>query len=78
LVHLENLTVEGGVTARGVAEITSISGSATLEDVEKAHILKVLKVNDWNVKKCSDILGIDRTTLYKRMKEYGVAKEKEQ
>ena len=78
LVHLENLTVEGGVTARGVAEITSISGSATLEDVEKAHILKVLKANDLNVKKCSDILGIDRTTLYKRMKEYGVAKEKEQ
>ncbi len=78
LVHLENLTVEGGVTARGGAEITSISGSATLGDVEKAHILKVLKANDWNVKKCSDILGIDRTTLYKRMKEYGVAKEKEQ
>ena len=78
LVHLENLTVEGGVTVRGVSEITSISGSATLEEVEKAHILKVLKANDLNVKKCSDILGIDRTTLYKRMKEYGVAKEKEQ
>ena len=78
LVHLENLTVEGGVTVRGVSEFTSISGSATLEEVEKAHILKVLKANDLNVKKCSDILGIDRTTLYKRMKEYGVAKEKEQ
>ena len=78
LVHLENLTVEGGVTVRGVSEITSISGSATLEEVEKAHILKVLKANDLNVKKCSDILGIDRTTLYKRMKEYGVAREKEQ
>jgi DNA-binding NtrC family response regulator len=78
LVHLENLTVEGGVTVRGVSEFTSISGAATLEEVEKAHILKVLKANDLNVKKCSDILGIDRTTLYKRMKEYGVAKEKEQ
>ena len=78
LVHLENLTVEGGVTVRGVSEFTSISGSATLEEVEKAHILKVLKANDLNVKKCSDILGIDRTTLYKRMKEYGVAKEKEE
>jgi two-component system response regulator AtoC len=69
LVQAENLTLEAGVGAKGGMGMAVTSECASLEEVEKAHILKVLKANEWNVKKSSEVLGIDRTTLYKKMKE---------
>jgi len=78
LVQAENLTLEMGLGPRGGTGVSLSSEGASLEDVEKVHILRVLKANDWNVKKSSEILGIDRTTLYKKMREYGVEKVKEE
>ncbi len=45
-----------------------------LESVERAHILKVLNKYDWNVSKAASALGIDRTTLYNKMKKYGLTR----
>ncbi|MBU2455237.1 MAG: sigma-54 dependent transcriptional regulator, partial [Proteobacteria bacterium] len=42
----------------------------SLNDVEKQHILKILYQTGWNVSKCSVILGIDRSTLYNKIKRY--------
>ncbi|MFI5144511.1 MAG: sigma-54-dependent transcriptional regulator [Ignavibacteria bacterium] len=44
--------------------------SISLNDVEKMYIKKVLEENNWNKLKAAQILGIDRKTLYKKIKEY--------
>jgi DNA-binding NtrC family response regulator len=45
------------------------------EKAEKAFILKQLKANDWNISKTADILEIQRSHLYNKMKKYGIEKE---
>ena len=39
--------------------------SLSLRELEKRYVLKVLKENGGNKKKASEILGIDRATLYR-------------
>lgn len=46
--------------------------SEALEGPEKRIILKALSANEWNRQATADDLGINRTTLYKKMKAYGL------
>jgi len=41
-----------------------------LKEIEKLYIKKILEENNWNKLKVAQILGIDRKTLYKKIKEY--------
>lgn len=43
-----------------------------LREPERRIIMKALQANAWNRQKTSDQLGINRTTLYKKMKAYGL------
>ncbi len=43
-----------------------------LEEIEKDYILRVLKETNSNQSKASHILGIDRKTLYLKLKKYGI------
>jgi two-component system, NtrC family, response regulator HydG len=43
----------------------------TLEDVERAHILKVLEECGGNQTRAAEALDIDRVTLYNKLKRYG-------
>lgn len=45
---------------------------ATLEKMERDHILKVLRESNGNQSRTSQILGIDRKTLYLKLKKYGI------
>ncbi len=45
---------------------------ASLETVEKAHIQRVLEETGFNKSRASDVLGIDRATLYRKAKIYGI------
>jgi DNA-binding NtrC family response regulator len=45
---------------------------SSLEEMEKAHILKVLQDVNFNKSKASEILGIDRATLYRKAQRYGI------
>ena len=45
---------------------------ATLYEVEKQHILKTLEYYDWNLGKVTEVLGISRATLWRKLKEYGI------
>jgi two-component system response regulator HydG len=43
-----------------------------LRDPEKKLILDALEKAGWNKKEAAKILGINRTTLYKKLNEYGI------
>jgi two-component system response regulator HydG len=47
------------------------SGVKTLEDIEKAHILRVLEECNWNQTRTAEVLDIDRVTLHNKLKKYG-------
>jgi DNA-binding NtrC family response regulator len=46
----------------------------SLKDVEKAHIERILNENQWNIARSAKILGIDRSTLYSKIKRYDIEK----
>ncbi len=48
--------------------------SASLKEIEKDHIARTLHENKWNISKSAKILGIDRSTLYKKIKLYSIQK----
>ena len=43
-----------------------------LEEPERQIILEVLQAHDWNRNATADALGVNRTTLYKKMKRLGL------
>ncbi len=45
-----------------------------LDDVEKRHILETLKHTDWNKSKAAAILGIERSTLDRKIEKFGLVK----
>jgi putative PEP-CTERM system response regulator len=45
-----------------------------LEDIEKTHIEKILKETDGNVTRAASLLGIDRVTLYNKLKKYKISR----
>ena len=47
--------------------------ASSLEEMEKEHIQKVLHEAEGNQSKASQILGIDRKTLYLKLKKYGIS-----
>jgi len=42
----------------------------SLNDLEKKHIKKILQQTSWNITKSAAILGVDRSTLYNKIKRY--------
>ncbi len=55
-----------------IESMDSDSSKTSLEDMEKAHILKVLLDVGYNKSKASEVLGIDRATLYRKAQRYGI------
>jgi DNA-binding NtrC family response regulator len=45
---------------------------SSLEEMEKEHILRVLRETNYNKSKASALLGIDRATLYRKAQRYGI------
>jgi DNA-binding NtrC family response regulator len=46
----------------------------SLEDIEKAHIQRVLEQCGWNQTRAAEVLEIDRVTLHHKVKKYGWSK----
>ncbi len=64
------------VRERGTASSTQADGSdelQPLEVVERRHILRVFEAVSGNKSLAARILGLNRKTLYRKLKEYGVA-----
>ncbi|MDP3443442.1 MAG: helix-turn-helix domain-containing protein, partial [Ignavibacteria bacterium] len=60
-----------------VDEILSVSNSFQefKEKAEKAFIVKQLEANGWNISKTAEILGIQRSHLYNKLKKYEIEKD---
>jgi len=42
----------------------------SLEEIEKAHVQRILEQSDWNISRSAETLKIDRVTLYNKIKKY--------
>ncbi|GAB4151080.1 MAG: sigma-54 dependent transcriptional regulator [Planctomycetaceae bacterium] len=49
----------------------------SLAEPERQIILEALEANSWNRQQTANMLGINRTTLYKKMKKYGIKFERQ-
>lgn len=84
--ELENIAQRALALARGTfftpdllpEEISSIDRGAplqTLEEVERCHIQKVMLATNGNKTQAAKILGIDRVSLWRKMKKLGFEKD---
>jgi transcriptional regulator of acetoin/glycerol metabolism len=55
--------------------IPGIAGPATLAEREKEAIVKMLDANSWKLADTARHLGISRTTLWRRLKAYGLHRD---
>jgi len=55
-----------------------IAGGKSLEEMEREHIRRILLENRWNIHRSAKVLGIDRVTLYNKIKKYRMKREKEE
>ena len=59
-------------TTGSLEETLTGADNISLKDLEKQYIKKVLEDTSWNKLQASQILKIDRKTLYKKIKEYNL------
>lgn len=76
-LQVEHLLLElqnGGSGLQNSTEFSSFSGDVdSLEEMERLHIMHVLKKYNGNKSKTARMLNISRSTLREKMKNYGIA-----
>ena len=57
--------------------LTTFTGDhvPTLDELERTHIMKVLELCEGQKTKAASMLGINRTTLWKKLHQYGLESE---
>jgi transcriptional regulator with PAS, ATPase and Fis domain len=53
-------------------EVEPEETSQSLEEIERRHIERIVREANWNLSRAARILKIDRTTLYNKLKRYGL------
>jgi transcriptional regulator with GAF, ATPase, and Fis domain len=69
---IEPRHLKGLIDVYAVPQKTDESPLPTLEEVERAHILKALKVTNWNKSAAAKLLDMDRNRLHRRLKSLGI------
>ena len=67
----------GDLGLRRPGDVTENGALASLDDVEKHHIARVLGETGGNISQAARTLGIDRATLYNKMRKYQLRKDGE-
>ncbi len=62
-----------GAMARAADDPLPPVGSMTMEEIERAMILKSLRHHGGNVSRVADSLGFSRAALYRRLEKYGIS-----
>ena len=73
-IEVEDLTLSKLSTAGDTADVVAASANAfepmSLEELERRHILATLNATSWNKSQTSRILGIERSTLDRKIEHY--------
>ena len=64
--------MEGASARQGPDPLPPV-GSMTMEEIERAMILKSLRHHGGNVSRVADSLGVSRAALYRRLEKYGIS-----
>ncbi len=56
----------------GLGPAPALPAQQNLADIERAHIVQTLERHGWNHSRAAEALGIGRTTLWRKLKEYGL------
>jgi len=48
--------------------------SMTLDEAERRHVEQVLRQEGWVVQRAAEVLGLSRTSLYERIRRYGITR----
>ena len=68
-------TIEAHDLPIGIAKPASrTTPSRHLAEVERTHIEDVLDEQDWNISQAARLLGVDRGTLYNKIKKHGLTR----
>ncbi len=59
------------------AAVSGDGGNPTLESIERAYIYWILQQTNWQKAKAAKLLGIDTSTLYRKIERYGLRKDGE-
>jgi Nif-specific regulatory protein len=73
VIDVEDLSLSNLATSGDTGEIVLASSAyspSSLADVEKAHIAATLESTDWNKSRAAAILGIERSTLDRKIRRY--------
>jgi len=86
--ELRNVLERGAVVARGpiitpmdldlvlpTGDNGKTEASDSLRDMERKHIVASLQQHSWNISRTAKALGIDRVTLYNKIKRYQIREE---
>ena len=49
-----------------------MTAASSLKEMEKIHIRRVLESTGWNKTRAAEILGIGRTNIYEKIRQYGL------
>ncbi|MEZ5071049.1 MAG: sigma-54 dependent transcriptional regulator [Bacteroidales bacterium] len=84
--ELENMVERAIVVGNGkeirlrdfpLAKELADSAIESLEDLERKHIAKILERYKWNISRSARALGIDRATLYHKIRKFGLHQSNE-
>ncbi len=56
----------------GLGPAPALPAQQNLVEMEKAHIVQTLERCGWNHSRAAEALGIGRTTLWRKLKDYGL------
>ncbi len=75
LIHAADLPLAGGLESWAGATSTTEEASEqllSLDELEALHIRRVLNATGGNLSRAADTLGVTRTTLYNKIRKYGL------
>ncbi|HUI75229.1 MAG TPA: sigma-54 dependent transcriptional regulator [Candidatus Acidoferrum sp.] len=75
MVMNSGATIEAGNLPIAVASPAASAEGERLEDIERKYIIKILEETGGNLSRAARILDIDRTTLYGKLKHYGLKRQ---
>jgi two-component system response regulator AtoC len=73
------LLADRGLPPRGAAPAPAAGAGPlpSLDEVERRHVASVLASTGGNVSQAARVLGIDRVTLYNKMRKYSLKRDGE-